>query len=291
MENEKDFKELVLRRDLCRLVRDLRQFQFGTYSFNSQYSPVGIAEYRYKEHIMRYAGFTERLIELLARARKLKVNPNFLSDIYGNLYGRINKLMEKCTEDEQKIIRSISNEITEILWLCHDPKTLCCELMKLYRESRQLPIAADVLKDTVDQLLQETPYEDAREDRDFIRSSYRDVNNWDTDTFDRWYLIAFLREKTLRKEKKAAMDDLFEETMKDNHFARARLAKYLPIFLHNGIRLDEYQLIYMIENDVGLLATIVEDVDYKTLPFTLEDYLDSIFDELINFERIVPRQT
>ena len=278
LKNKKAYKELVLRRDVCRLVYELRQYRYTTVKLHPT---VVHSNYNCKHFICEYGDFTKKLTDIMVRARVLKGNPNFLQDYQDSLGHRCIKLYEESTDEEKKQISNIQSEINTITYLCHDSKFLSIELMELYRtlSEKMCPIERSTLESAITTLLSDYAVYDAKSaERAYLMTVSAEEDDDKMAHFNNWYGIYFLDKEISIEDLKTDFDELFEFVTNGNKENRIRLKKYIGPYLVRKTPLDENQLVYMIENDRDILNRVMTYFKLS-LPFNLNEYLEALFIE------------
>lgn len=266
LKDRKAYKELVLRRDICRFIFKLRFFEHSKLAASEK---GGYDSSRIYEHFKLYGNLTEELKGIMTRATSLGVNPNYAYQY--DLAKRCYAMDKTLTPEEKEQVNIIGREISNIIWLCSDPKSLCSELMtfSLHDEIWHL-IDPETLRNTILTLLKyHVPY--SRKSKEHTIISMKKTNL-------EWYETYFFKADAREEDRLADVEFFFSKTMEGNIVYREILMSIIPIIQKNNVPYTKEQIIYMIECDRKLLAKALNN-GFCT-PFSFKDYLDELMDEL-----------
>ncbi len=279
LKDNKFYKEMLLRRDICRFVLDMRMYV----QFDDNKSTEIKNSFEYRNYIRSYGNWDERLDNILSRAQKLGVDPNYLDAYEADYLVAIKKrvkLEQELTPKEQSEITTLDREINAVQCLCPEAKTLSAELLRLYDKANRegLPFEENRLKSSLIKILAGTKCDDKYPEYAYLMENESD---WTDDLFQAY----FLKPQMTGIEHKKNRDTFFEITIREGDSAMlSRLSRYMTSPDWQRIPLETYQLIFLVEfwkANHKKTEEILNSLS-KELPFTAEDYLNNLFADFIN---------
>lgn len=279
IEEKVAFQKLLLRRDIMRFVFDLRCYRQITNSHDNGDFKVN----DYLSHIDIFSDWHLRLRSLLDRAKAIGANPNLLDEYQDDLVKRVNELRETCSPEEKVRLGRISNELTSMAFVCKGARTLCEELVAIYPVLKKRD-SKDLVQEIEKAILYLTKtfvqYDNCSIEYFFFMDSVY-CTEWFYECFE-----AYFTKSTIPKEEhQRNMRYLIVNVIKGYKGAQEKISKILDHCASLGIAIDKDTFIDLIEARIEasfkgrLLLNIRKNPDL--MPFTVGDYLDILFDDLI----------
>ncbi len=282
IKNENSYKKLILRRDICRFILDLRIF--SEMLEKNEMSRLTNA-YQYQVYMFKFINFDSRLAELMNRAKELQANPNPLSEHEDELAIEVKDLLADCTPDERSMIANLELEISSILNLCPKAETLCRELMDFYDTHfhSMNPLSDTAIRNTIKTLIANyTGYKTGSSEYNFLMERYfPDLE------FSRELVASYFFQDGIDKEDHMINFSSFIEdaSNKVGSYFLKRLCFTIEEYVARDIPLYEEDLTYLIENWKNAQPEMEKILRAlaghpQMLPFTAEAYLDALFADI-----------
>ncbi len=268
-ENDKNYEKLLLKRDICRFVFDLRCYEHIASGQSSKEFDLG----KYKAHMTQFGNWYILLQDFFRRAERLEVNPNVLAN------------SEYDTDDDLRL-QVLDREINSILLFCRDAKTLCAELMRFYSFIKTTStLTRNAVENAIlDLTVKYGVYDEHSKETAFFLNSY--TYDMPEDWFERAFIAHFFKEDISIEAHIKNLGIIIDKILNGNLWATNLFTSLIPRYASLGVVMDEADFIRLLEckNDSIRYSNIYGVIgnNPSIMPFTIEEYLDSLFGDLIN---------
>ncbi len=280
IEDYREYQQLLLKRDLNKLVLDIRVYCQMMEAKNPEYmSNV----YRYYEYVLRYGDFGPRIKELIERAKRFGINPNDLSAKDESLKSKIALIRKSASdEDKEKIdalnceLLALRNVLTPLTLPMNDsPKFLSTELIALF-EGANSPLLDDQIGAFLKELYRYVEHEVNSREYIFVLG-LEGENPWLDSCFKSYFIDRDLPLEDRQTDFERIYDAGYLE-LNDRVFASFK--KYLDFYLSHGCKLSEVQFTSFIEDEKftdSEISTLA--AHQEAMPFDICTYIERLIGE------------
>lgn len=281
------YQLLVLKRDLNRLVLDIRSFR----QIMEKNAPIHIRNKSlYCEYMLKHGDFQKRIRKLLDKAALIGMNPNGLS-LNDNIWSQnLSKVYEATTPSEREKIDRLKEEIemlrsiisSNIVKETDEPRFLSTELIYLYGCSYS-PLSKDQIGEILKTLFYGAEHKLNSTEYSFLLGS-EEKKPW----LDSCFKSYFIDRELPLEERQVDFERIFDAGyLEQNERVFESFKKYLEFYLTRGCKLTELQFTSFIEDEKFGVAEINALANHKgALPFSVLEYIDRLLGEKMGETRL-----
>lgn len=291
IKQKETLEELEFRRDVARFVFDMRAFEQLCASKNTtEFNLDFYVKHAIEEHVL-----DKRLYVILERAVSRKWNPNLIDEYQDDLVKRCRDLPDEISDE----VHNLSKEINTFLFTCKNAKSLCGELARAFEfiQKDNYLISEEAAISAMSTLVRDyVKYDEKSAEYTFFRELGFGFS-WFYDLYEEY----FFKPEVTKEEHAKNFDFLLHKARAGKFVAKELLRKLIPKYAELGISISEstfcrlvetynssdvyFTILHMLGENPHVLPTI--EKDGKLTHLGALEYLEMLFDELVNGKRIL----